>query len=290
MSRVLAQLFVLLQHVLPKYLLTSLVYRLSRIRSARIKNALINRFIRMYDVDTSEIERPVPNGFTTFNDFFTRELNEAARPIDGHTSSVVSPADGTVSAAGTIEHRQIFQAKGKRYSLHDLLATNLQDADEFIDGSFATIYLAPYNYHRVHAPIAGELTSMRYVPGDLFSVNAATVSFLPQIFCRNERLICHFATKVGTVAVIFVGALNVGSISTPWTGEIRPTKRGIGEELSLSDAADRQIGKGDLLGWFNMGSTVITLLPRSAVAWNSDFAAGLPCRVGMPIGLLEARP
>ena len=289
MSPVPAQLFVMLQHVLPKYLLTSVVYRLSRIRNVRIKNALINRFVDMYDVETSEIARPVPDGFATFNDFFTRELNEDARTIDPQASSIVSPVDGTVSAAGTIDRRRILQAKGKHYSLHDLLATNLQEADRFVDGSFATIYLAPYNYHRVHTPIAGELLGLRYVPGDLFSVNAATVSFLPQLFCRNERLICQLSTEIGLVAVIFVGALNVGSISTPWTGEIRPEKRGVGGELRLSGPADKRLRKGDLLGWFNMGSTVITLLPPAAATWNADLTTELQCRVGMPIGSLGAR-
>lgn len=290
MSPIAAQLFVMLQHVLPKYLLTSMVYRLSRVRNVRVKNTLINRFIEMFDVETSEIARPVPDGFATFNDFFTRELNEDARTVDPQESSVVSPVDGTVSAAGAIHQRKIFQAKGKHYSLHDLLATNLQEADQFVDGSFATIYLAPYNYHRVHAPIAGELLGIRYVPGDLFSVNTATVSFLPQLFCRNERLICQFSTEVGPVAVVFVGALNVGSISTPWTGEIRPAKRGVGGELRLSGSADTRLRKGDLLGWFNMGSTVITLFPPAAVTLNDDLTTGRQCRMGMPIGSFGARP
>ena len=133
------------------------------------------------------------------------------------------------------------------------------------------------------------MLGLRYVPGELYSVNAATVSFLPQLFCRNERLICQLDTEIGPVAVIFVGALNVGSISTPWTGEIRPSKRGVGGELRLSGSADKRLRKGDLLGWFNMGSTVITLLPPAAVSWDANLTTGRQCRMGAPIGSFGAR-
>lgn len=282
-----ATLFVALQHVLPKYLLTSLVYRLARVRNETVKNALISRFVSAYNVDVSEIDKRVPDDFPTFNDFFTRELANGARPVDADDAIAVSPVDGTVSAAGTIDRQQLFQAKGRHYALHDLLATNLQEADEFIGGSFATIYLAPYNYHRVHCPLTGELRSLRYVPGELFSVNNATASQVPRLFCRNERLICQFETDVGPMAVIFVGALNVGSITTPWTGELRPQKRGVGAELSLSGQPGRQVQKGELLGWFNMGSTVIVLLPPGAISWNANIDAGHVCRMGEPIGTLK---
>jgi phosphatidylserine decarboxylase len=167
--------------------------------------------------------------------------------------------------------------------LHDLLATNFDEANQFINGSFATIYLAPYNYHRVHAPLCAELRAARYVPGDLFSVNAATASGVPNLFARNERLICHFNTDAGPMALIFVGALNVGSITTPWTGEIRPRKRGVVEELVLRSSVSRIVSKGDLLGWFNMGSTVIMLLPPASCKGLDQLKRGQTLLMGEAI-------
>lgn len=164
MHPVVASLFVLLQRLLPKYLLTALVYRIARIRHVGIKNFLIRRFVGIYNIDVEELTHPVPDGFPSLNAFFTRELAADARPIDASEDSVVSPVDGTVSAAGTIERGRIYQAKGIDYSLPDLLATDIADADQFAGGSFATIYLAPYNYHRVHAPLPGTLISAQTVP------------------------------------------------------------------------------------------------------------------------------
>lgn len=287
MSSLFAYLFALLQFALPKYALTALTHRLTRVRKAAVKNFLITRFVKMYDVDLSDVAQAVPDGFDTFNEFFTRALVDDARPIDGSTSSIIAPVDGTVSAIGSIDGQHIFQAKGKSYTLDDLLATNLDEAGEFLGGSFATIYLAPYNYHRVHAPLAGELRAARYVPGDLFSVNAATVSLLPQLFCRNERLVCRFHTEVGPLVVILVGALNVGSITTPWTGELRPRRRGVVEELALPDSPPLLVKKGDLLGWFNMGSTVIVLLPPGVSDWVDGLTSGERLRMGGVIGRLR---
>jgi len=283
----LARLFVLLQYILPRYWLTSIVYRIARIRQRAIQDFLIARFIRLYDVDTDEVKLDVPGDFATFNDFFIRELKDAARPVDKESGSIVAPADGTVSYAGTITAHTIFQAKGLDYSLDDLLATDLQEARSYMDGSFATIYLAPYNYHRVHSPIDGEIVAARYVPGDLFSVNAATVTNVPGLFRRNERLILHFTTAHGPVALIFVGALNVGSISTPWSGEVRPRKHGVVEMIDLDDGP-RTIGKGDLLGWFNMGSTVIVLLPRDTCVWKTELGPDETVKMGEAIGTVTA--
>ena len=219
--------------------------------------------------------------------FFIRELRDGARPVDDDADAIVSPVDGTVSFAGAIRDDSIFQAKGIDYSLGDLLATDIAEADHYVDGSFATIYLAPYNYHRVHAPVAGELVAARYVPGDLFSVNEATVSRLDGLFRRNERLIMHFRTEYGPAALIFVGALNVGSISTPWTGEIRPRKNGVVDVLDL-DTYPTAVEKGDLLGWFNMGSTVILLFPKGACEWDDDLEPGETLRMGVEIGELKS--
>ena len=281
-----ASAFVLLQHILPRHWITALVWRIARIRHPGIKNFLITQFARAFDVDLEEVKLSVPEDFATFNDFFIRELADGARPIDDDAEAIVSPVDGTVSVAGTIRADRIFQAKGIDYSLGDLLATDLNEVEHYIDGQFATIYLAPYNYHRVHAPLAGDLVAARYVPGDLFSVNEATVSKLDGLFRRNERLIMHFRTDHGPAALIFVGALNVGSISTPWTGEIRPRHSGVVDVLDIS-SHPTTVAKGDLLGWFNMGSTVILLLPKGASEWDDDLEPGETLRMGQEIGELQ---
>ncbi|NQV86315.1 MAG: phosphatidylserine decarboxylase [Woeseiaceae bacterium] len=284
----LAALFVALQYVLPKHLLTALIWRITRIRHVAIKNFLITQFVGLYKVDIEEVQLVVPTDFATFNDFFVRELVADARPIDTGTNNIVSPVDGTVSLAGAISDSAIIQAKGIDYSLNDLLATDIDQAQAYVDGNFATIYLAPFNYHRVHAPLDGELVAARYIPGDLFSVNDATVARVDGLFRRNERLVMHFRTDQGTAALIFVGALNVGSISTPWTGELRPRKRGSVDVLNLSKHSTT-VKRGDLLGWFNMGSTVILLSPPGACEWHDSLRAGSTVRVGEVIGHTKRR-
>lgn len=283
----LANAFVLLQYLLPKHWLTALIYRVARIRNTRIKDFLITRFVQLYDVNIEEIKLDLPQDFATFNDFFVRALHDGARKIDSHADSIVSPADGTVSLAGMLRADSVLQAKGLSYSLDDLLATDLDESASYVNGRFATIYLAPYNYHRVHAPFDGELVAARYVPGDLFSVNEATVSGVAGLFRRNERLVMHFRTASGPAVLIFVGALNVGSISTPWSGEIRPRKSGIVDAIDIS-THDTNVRKGDLLGWFNMGSTVILLLPDGACEWNDDLEPGDTLRMGASIGAFSA--
>lgn len=280
------RLFAYLQYVLPRYWMTALIYQLARARSTGLKNLLISRFVRLYRVDTGDVALDIPDGFATFNDFFIRELRPGARPIDDDPHALVSPVDGTVSQAGSIRDDLLLQAKGHDYTLGDLLATDLEDADAYRDGAFATIYLAPYNYHRVHAPVAGELVALRYVPGELFSVNAATAAAIPGLFRRNERLVMHFRTATGPAVLIMVGALNVGSITTPWTGEIRPRKTGTVEVVGITGPPD--VGKGDLLGWFNMGSTVILLLPKSTCEWHNELLPGESVVMGRPIGTLAA--
>ena len=281
-------LFVFLQKILPKYLLTETVRRLSRIRITWFKNFLITRFVNLYNVEIEDVARPVPDGFRTFNDFFIRELDDDARPIDTGERSIVSPVDGTVSAAGRIERDRIFQAKSIDYSLTDLLATDTADAALFIDGAFATIYLAPYDYHRIHAPIDGELEALRYVPGALFSVNEATVRQLPGLFVRNERLICRFSTAAGPMLLIMVGAMNVGTINTIWTGDVRPRGKGVVDAFDIRRlSAELRFEKGELLGWFNMGSTVILVVPPGATDGFSQLDQGSAVEVGQRIGSLE---
>jgi phosphatidylserine decarboxylase len=278
-----ARLFVFLQYVLPRFWLTALVYQLARIPVPAIKDFLITRFVSLYDVEIDEVELDVPAGFKTFNDFFIRELEDGARPIDASPGSIVSPVDGTLSRSGRLLAGSIMQAKGIDYTLEDLLATDLEQAAALADGSFATIYLAPYNYHRVHAPFDGKVIAARYVPGDLFSVNAATAKYVPGLFRRNERLVLHIETPEGPAAVILVGALNVGSISTPWSGQIRPRKSGVVETIDLGNGPDT-LKKGDLLGWFNMGSTVIILMSNGHCEWNDDLGPGKTLRMGESIG------
>lgn len=282
----LARAFGYLQYALPRFWLTSIVYRLARIRQPAVKNFLITRFVRLYSVDTGDVKLEIPREFATFNDFFVRELADGARPIDAESRALVAPVDGTVSQAGRLHRNMILQAKGREYSLEDLLATDLDEAQAYFDGAFATIYLAPYNYHRVHAPFVGELVAARYVPGDLFSVNSATAATVRGLFTRNERLIMHFRTAHGPAAVIMVGALNVGSISTPWSGEIRPRSKGVVESIELGSRPPA-VDKGDLLGWFNMGSTVILLLPKGICTWRDEVKPGAALVMGRPIASLS---
>jgi len=283
----LSRLFVLLQYLLPRFWITALIWRIARIRHVATKDFLITKFVRLYKVDISDVKLDVPGDFATFNEFFVRELDEDARPVDSNADAIVSPVDGTVSSAGPIRGDSIFQAKGIDYSLDDLLATDLQEARHYTDGSYATIYLAPYNYHRVHAPLDGKITAARYVPGDLFSVNKATAANVRGLFRRNERLLLHFESAAGPWVLVFVGALNVGSISTPWSGEIRARKKGVVEMIDL-DGGPGEVKKGDLLGWFNMGSTVIMLLPTDRCEWQDEMRPDYVVRMGAPIGSLRA--
>ncbi len=282
----LARLFVLLQYLLPRHWLTATMYRIAHVRAPAVKDTLIRGFVRLYNVDLDEVRQSAPGDFQSLNDFFTRELRDGARPIDGEPDAIVSPVDGTISVASTLDSHSILQAKGLHYSLDELFVIDLDEARAYANGTFATIYLAPCNYHRVHMPIAGELVAAHYVPGDLYSVNDATVARVPGLFRRNERLNLHFKTPGGPAALIFVGALNVGSISTPWTGEIRPRKRGVVESLDI-DAAPLSLDKGDLLGWFNMGSTVILLFPQGTAAWQEALVPGSRVRMGERIGVLS---
>lgn len=285
MSKLHAKLFVLLQRALPIQLLTLLVYKVTRIRVASVKNCLIRAFVWAYNVNTEEAKGSVPDDFDSFNAFFIRELADGTRPIDAAEDTISSPVDGTVSAAGKIENERIFQAKGIDYSLTELLATDTQDATAYAGGTFATIYLAPYNYHRVHAPLAGRVDKISYVPGNLYSVNEATVAHLPGLFVQNERLVCHLRTGVGPAVLIFVGAMNVGSISTRWTGEIRPRRTGVVEQIGLRHVeSGLTFEKGELLGWFNMGSTVILLHPPGTTTNLEDLDAGQTVQVGEVLG------
>jgi len=275
--------FVSVQRILPQHLLSRLVYTAARSTLGPWKNFLIRKFLKGFAVDMSEARQSDPWAYPSFNAFFTRALRPDARPIDTAEMAVISPVDGTVSAAGRIEDQHLFQAKGRRYSLRSLLAGDQALVDPFRDGEFATIYLAPYNYHRIHMPLTGTLTATIHVPGKLFSVNASTASQVPELFARNERVICTFDTACGRLALILVGALFVGSMATVWAGDITPAPRRR-TTLLPAQSSPVQLVRAAEMGRFNMGSTVILLIERGRVRWLDSLRSGATVRVGERIG------
>jgi phosphatidylserine decarboxylase len=276
--------FVALQYLLPQHFLSRIVLRATRSEHHSWKNWLIRRFVGHFEVNMSEATQPDPYAYASFNHFFTRALRAGARPGDAASNAIVSPVDGTVSAAGAIEGDRLLQAKGHDYSLEELLAGDTTLVQEFRGGRFATLYLAPYNYHRIHMPLSGVLRTTIHVPGRLFSVNTATAALVPRLFARNERVICVFDTEFGSLAVILVGALFVGSMATVWAGDITP-RRGARPSRLAPPPQRVRLERGAELGRFNMGSTVILLLPGNA-HWTDSLVAGSLVRVGETIGNL----
>ena len=270
-----------LLRVLPQHLLAAGMYRLARARTPWLKNLLIRQIGRRYGIDTQEAEQPDATAYPSFNAFFTRALKPDTRPLA--EGMLMSPADGKVSQIGPIDGVSLLQAKGHRFDLLALLAGDRSMAASFQDGLFATIYLSPRDYHRVHIPFAGTLESMGFVPGDLFSVSEATTQLVPGLFARNERVICYFQTDLGPMAVILVGAIFVGSIETVWHGEVRE-RRGQPTRWVYQGAQRRHFAAGEEIGRFNMGSTVIVLLPRDAANWSADIGPGSSLRMGEMIG------
>jgi phosphatidylserine decarboxylase len=280
--------FVALQHLLPQHGISRLVLAATRSRSPAFKNALIRLFVRGFRPDMSDAVITDPTAYASFNEFFTRELRADARPVDADPRAIVSPVDGTVSEAGTLSDDRLLQAKGHHYTLRALLAGNSRWERTFAGGSFATIYLAPYNYHRIHMALDGELRESFYVPGRLFSVNRTTAHLVPGLFSRNERVFCGFDGGGTPWAIIMVGALNVGSMSTVWHGDVTPRKHREVTALPVTDLlAPLTLPKGAEMARFNMGSTIILLLPRGAGAWNTVLTAGQTLRMGERIGTLQ---
>jgi phosphatidylserine decarboxylase len=278
------RLFVGMQHVLPQHLLTSVVHAVTRARSPAIKNWLIGSFMRGFHPDMSDAVEPNPLAYGSFNEFFTRALRADARPIVRDERTLVSPVDGTVSQLGGIAGNQIFQAKGRHYSLEALLAGSGEWTARFQGGSFATLYLAPYNYHRIHMPLTGTLQAAWYVPGKLFSVNQTTAAAVGGLFARNERVVCVFENGPLVFAMVLVGALFVGSMTTVWHGDITPRRPRRPSVLPVSGtAAPTRLEQGAEMGRFNMGSTVILLLPPGTRQWNAGLGAGTTIRVGQPL-------
>ena len=274
--------FTTLQQLVPQQQLSKVAGRLAASRHPYVKRTFIRSFAKAYNVSLDEYERQSLNAYESFNDFFTRELKDDARTIDATVNGIVSPADGVISQLGQIEDSKLLQAKGSYYDIGQLLA-NKDDGDYFAEGSFATVYLAPSNYHRVHMPFAGTLTTTRYVPGTLFSVNNSTAANVPDLFARNERLVCIFDTEYGKAAVVMVGAMIVASIETVATGRITRSK-----DIQLQQH-DMPLAKGAELGRFYLGSTAIVILPKAAKAdWQQGMSANTTVEMGQLLGLANA--
>jgi len=277
-----------LQRLLPAKFIGRVVRRAALSQNGFLKELLIRNFIRLYKVDLSDAKNSDPASYPSFNAFFTRELREGARPIDEQHNAAISPADGTLAEAGPIRGSQLIQAKGIHYTIEQLFAGQEMAAQQFVNGSFATVYLAPYNYHRIHMPLAGTLTESVYVPGGLLSVNTATTAQVQGLYAQNERLIHIFRGEQGPFAVIMVGAMNVGSMTTSWRGEIPRRVRQSGHHfLHTTNDPRSRFNKGDYLGHFNLGSTVIFIAGPEQLRWEQNLRSGMRLRVGERIGTLN---
>ena len=274
------KLFVLVQYLLPHHFLSRLAGSIAECRWPWFKNRLIRWFIHRYQVDMSEAADPGPDNYPHFNAFFTRALHSTARPIDTNQHAIISPADGCISQIGAIDKGSVLQAKGQNYSLLSLLANDQQLADDFHCGHFATIYLAPRDYHRAHMPIAGKLRDMYYVPGTLFSVNHATATYVPGLFARNERVVCVFDTAIGPMIMVLIGAMLVASIETVWAGTVTPQQRVIHHYDYRPRRAAIHLSRGAEMGRFKLGSTVILLFAEGAVQWQQRYVVGSRLSIG----------
>jgi len=273
-------LFTLAQNLAPQQTLSELAGFFAKSQNPYVKKVFVHAFAKAYDIDLSEYERGNLDDYESFNDFFTRELKDGMRPLDDTADGIASPADGQISQIGTITNGQLLQAKGRDYDVGQLLA-DFELGKAFMDASFATIYLAPTNYHRVHMPFDGTLIATRYVPGTLFSVNDITAKNVPDLFARNERLVCEFDTTFGRACVVLVGAMIVAGIESVATGAIKRTP------YIQHRTHDIALKKGDELGRFYLGSTAIIVLPKTAnTAWGDEFVHGKAVVMGQRIGRL----
>jgi phosphatidylserine decarboxylase len=286
----LSNINILLQFVLPHHAISRFVGWLTRIRWRPFKNGFTRAFMAGFKPDLSDAVEPDPYAYEHFNAFFTRALKPGARPLAGDARTLVSPVDGTMSQSGRLDRNQVLQAKGRHYTIEALLAgaAGLW-APRFASGSFATIYLAPYNYHRIHMPMDGTLQELWYVPGRLFSVNNTAARLVQDVFARNERLVLLFEGPAGPFAVIFVGALNVGSMATVWHGDVTPRRPRVVTALPVPPEADRFRARGEEIGRFNMGSTVV-LLFGPQLEQLEQIAPGATLRLGQRLGQVGPKP
>ena len=275
----LKQLKITLLHCLPQHALSRLVYLLTRIEFKPFKNLLIRLFIHAFHVDMSIAEQENPDDYKSFNAFFTRKIKKGVRKKITDDNFILSPIDGAISQIGYINKYQLLQAKNKNYTLEQLLGGDSDLADDFLNGSFATLYLSPRDYHRIHMPVTGRLIKSIYVPGNLFPVNQIGVENVEQLFSRNERFISIFETRLGLMAQIMIGAVLVGSMETVWLGEITPSKK---RELTVTEYTENPIklNQGEEFGRFNMGSTVILLFQKEKLLWLPDIKKDHPIEVG----------
>jgi phosphatidylserine decarboxylase len=269
------------QYLLPKRLLTVFAGMVANWRGGPVTHAIIRKFVDHYQVDMSEAANPAIESYATFNEFFTRALRDGVRPIAD--APLVCPVDAAISQFGPIEHDQIFQAKGHSYSTRALVGGDQALAQRFDHGHFATLYLAPKDYHRIHMPCEGRLTRMIYVPGDLFSVNPLTARHVPNLFASNERVVCVFETAFGPFVNVLVGATIVGSVATVWHGVVNPPRTRNIREWRY-DGQDIVLAKGAEMGRFLLGSTVVMLFPQQVLAFTPDWAPTRPVRLGEAMG------
>jgi phosphatidylserine decarboxylase len=276
------KLKITLQYLMPKHLISRLAGKFAAAECGRVTTKAIEAFIKNYDINMSEAKLKNAEDFKTFNDFFTRELEDGARPIDKDETTLCYPVDGAISQQGDIEDGRLIQAKGFDYSLETLLGGSYNTAKPFQGGKFSCIYLAPKDYHRIHMPMAATLREMIFVPGDLFSVNPLTANNVPNLFSRNERVVAIFDTKAGPMAMVLVGATIVASIETTWAGTITsPKKKGVFRESYPADGTDAiTFEKGDEMGRFKLGSTVVSTFAPNMIEFSVDAGAGTVTRLG----------
>lgn len=276
-SRLKKDLFIKAQSLVPQHQLSRVVGKLAESENLLVKSAVIQAFKSKYGIDLSIAQQADALKYKSFNDFFTRALKDGVRVVDNAQDSIVSPADGAISQIGSIDDGEVFQAKGQSFSVEKLIG-DPQLAQPFKHGQFATVYLSPRDYHRVHMPLTGRLTETLYIPGELFSVNQVTAENIPGLFARNERMVCLFDTELGRMAVVLVGAMIVAGIETVVTGKVKPTGR---LELNHHDVV---LEKGDELGRFYLGSTAIVLFEKDKMAWESQFKANSVVVMGEKLG------
>lgn len=276
-SRLKKDLFIKAQSLVPQHQLSRVVGKLAESENLLVKTAVIQAFKSKYGIDLSIAQQADALKYKSFNEFFTRALKDGVRVVDNAQDSIVSPADGAISQIGSIDDGDVFQAKGQSFSVEKLIG-DPQLAQPFKHGQFATVYLSPRDYHRVHMPLTGRLTETLYIPGELFSVNQVTAENIPGLFARNERMVCLFDTELGRMAVVLVGAMIVAGIETVVTGKVKPTGR---LELNHHDVV---LEKGDELGRFYLGSTAIVLFEKDKMAWESQFKANSVVVMGERLG------
>ena len=280
-----------LLYLLPHHPLSRIVQWSARCRRFPFRKSITRWFIRHYNVDMAEALKPDPNAYPDFNSFFTRALRPEVRPVVQEAGQICCPADGAISQLGDIQGTRIFQAKGHTYSLVELLGGSEERARPYIGGRFATMYLSPGDYHRVHMSLSGRLMEMMYIPGRLFSVAPDYTEAVPRLFARNERVACFFQTEAGPMAIVLVGAIFVGSIETVWAGEITPP-RGKRIKVTSYAASDNiiQLDRGEELGRFNMGgSTIIVLFGPGSVEWQTGLGPETRMQFGQSLGRVERR-